>query len=1085
MRWIVPILLLLASSGVKAWIAQAAGGGIYEDVVLEVLDIGERSYDGGNALAVSLSVPLDSTTNHSGYFNVTRSGGDRIDGDWVLSESGSTLYFPYIEPRSQYTVTVYQGLTASNGSVLARTYIVNLETRDIASALTFGGRGLILPSENSPGLPVVTVNVSEADIEFHRVHTAEIVKFMGSFYGNGLQNAYDLKRFTEYCTLVYSGRFRLDPPLNKRRTANIPITDIKELSEPGLYLAVMKQPGTYDYRLETTCFMISDLGLHARSYRAQIDVYVQSLASGDPLSGVEVKLWGEKGGVLARSITSPRGVAVFNIPPGQARLITASSGPHFSVLELNGPALDLSEFEVGGRQQQPMESFISAPRDIYRPGETVVLSMLLRSGDGELMPNFPVPCAIKGPGNKSVREFVWHSSGKGGYYQYEYKIPDTAATGTYQLVPTVGGTFGEPFRFKVEEFLPERMELEFEDHGVGPRFIKPEEELQIGLRGIYLYGAPANGNRLSSSVRYFLARKPLSALSGYLFGDEAATDNRGTFELDDLLLDQQGAASLQITPRWRGTSSPLSVEVNCSLHESGGRPVSRRVQYIVWPAESLIGLRPLFGEDDLETVGTASYEVIAATREGVLVPASGLQYKFIRSERDYFWVYDEFRGWRQDHTDKSYTVLSGTLAVTSDTPTQLDLPVENGHYRLEIKQPESGTVTAHEFNVGNYWQYGREKSEIRPDSLAMFLDKQRYKGGDTARLTISSPHPGKGFVVVEADEPLWSAPLEIIDGPVDIEIPVDPAWKRHDIYVSAMVLRPVSVPEKINANRAMGVVHLPLDRERRRLEVAVESSETIEPSTLLAVNLKVRDADDQPVGHAMVTLAAVDVGALNVTAYPVPDPFVAFFGKRRYGVESHDLYSKVIEAMEGKTASLSFGGDADLSRGGTKPKSEVRIVSLFNGPVELDPNGHGTVELDIPDFNGRLRLAALAFSDDKFGSSGAQVTVAAPVVAELGLPRFLAPGDESTITLDLVNMTEIRQKISWRLDTDEELRLDQQQGSADLAAGEKIIFPCLLTTVGHLPSAALKLTVTHTGEGESPKSFTRQYRLGIRPPYPA
>jgi uncharacterized protein YfaS (alpha-2-macroglobulin family) len=50
------------------------------------------------------------------------------------------------------------------------------------------------------------------------------------------------------------------------------------------------------------------------------------------------------------------------------------------------------------------------------------------------------------------------------------------------------------------------------------------------------------------------------------------------------------------------------------------------------------------------------------------------------------------------------------------------------------------------------------------------------------------------------------------DGGTTVDIPLDKAWRRHDLYVSVMVLRPGSAGEKVTPARALGLVHLPLER---------------------------------------------------------------------------------------------------------------------------------------------------------------------------------------------------------------------------------------------------------------------------------
>ncbi len=49
---------------------------------------------------------------------------------------------------------------------------------------------------------------------------------------------------------------------------------------------------------------------------------------------------------------------------------------------------------------------------------------------------------------------------------------------------------------------------------------------------------------------------------------------------------------------------------------------------------------------------------------------------------------------------------------------------------------------------------------------------------------------------------------------------------------------------------------------------------------------------------------------------------------------------------------------------------------------------------------------AQAWTADDFGSSEDKVVVAAPVIAELNMPRFLASGDTTRLALDLSNLTD-------------------------------------------------------------------------------
>src|SRR5205823_6462030 len=81
-----------------------------------------------------------------------------------------------------------------------------------------------------------------------------------------------------------------------------------------------------------------------------------------------------------------------------------------------------------------------------------------------------------------------------------------------------------------------------------------------------------------------------------------------------------------------------------------------------------------------------------------------------------------------------------------------------------------------------------------------------------------------------------------------------------------------------------------------------------------------------------------------------------------------------------------------------------RVVALFSGIVRVDGGGAATVHFDIPDFQGQLRLMAVAFAAHKVGSASGAVTVRDPVVTIVSLPRFLAPGDTAQIGVVINNL---------------------------------------------------------------------------------
>ncbi len=154
---------------------------------------------------------------------------------------------------------------------------------------------------------------------------------------------------------------------------------------------------------------------------------------------------------------------------------------------------------------------------------------------------------------------------------------------------------------------------------------------------------------------------------------------------------------------------------------------------------------------------------------------------------------------------------------------------------------------------------------------------------------------------------------------------------------------------------------------------------------------------------AYLTVAAVDEGILQLTDFATPDPIQYFLGKRRLGMQLLDLYGKLIETG-GQPGVLKVGGDADSRQLDASGIRTVKTLALFSGPVALDANGQARIPLALPDFNGQLRLMAVAWDRNRLGRAEAAPLVRDPLVARVYLPRFLAPEDESRVTVTVQNL---------------------------------------------------------------------------------
>lgn len=1042
-----------------------------------VVQANARQYRDAPALALVFSGPLAPKANWQSWLSVSE-GGKQVQGEWILADDGRTLYFPNVQPDKSYEVSLKAGL---GPSPLRWT----LKTRPLETGASFTASGMVLPLRDELRLPISAVNVDEVNIDFFRVDAEYLPRFLAEYRpGAGMGN-WELEQITQRAKRVFSGRYALELDANRRETRLINVKE-PQLAEAGVYFAVMSPLGNYDWRKETTYFAVSDMGLSARRYRDELEVFVSSLASADPLKDVQLSLLDQKGNRLQVQTTDPQGHRRFDQVQG-ARLLLAEQGKHLAVLRLDGAALDLSTFDLGTQPWQAQQLYLFSGRDLYRPGERLDSEILLKGQDGQLLPGMAVELEVKQPDGQLLEQKRLLPDNLGAAH-YGLHLPEDAPLGrwTINLKTAAGSRFEWPFL--VEEFLPERLKLQL---GKGPdgEVTDLGAALTLPLQGDYLYGAPASATKAKAEVKLSRATMPFTQWQEFTLGDVLLAEQARDLEPRSLTLDAQGQGTFSLADELDGVRAlgPLEVAYRVSLSEPGGRAVNRsRTQY-GWPAGSQWpALKADFVAERVEGGKPLPFQILNLDAQGQPV-AGAVKVRLINEYRDYYWHYADGEGWKYEFNSQPYLEQEQTLQLDGKGPTLLTLQLAAGWYRLEVENSQ-GHQSSLRVEIGSYaWGGGGEQA--RPDKIAITLDKRAYQAGDKANVTLVAPRPGKRLLLVEDGDGLrWWQRIELKgaggdakDARGEFEIPVSPEWLRHDLHISAQIAAPDSdskpVSQKsVQSLRSVGLVPLTLDREARRLPLTLSAPDKAVPLTRLEVT-----ATSTPNSQGRVVLAAVDRGVLNISDYQPLDPFEIFFGRKRFAQDLFDNYGQVIPPQDGKLARLNYGGDrAPLKKGGAL-ESRVEIAALWSGEVSFDEQGKAVIPLELPNFNGELALMALAWNEQQVGEAERAVKVVAPLVAEIGWPRFGARGDETRALVQLRNMSGEDQTLSlvWTLNGGLKAN-GELPGTLSLKNGEEQWLTLPLTVTGASGVASLQLAA-------SGKDFaiSRDWTLPLRSPWPA
>lgn len=423
---------------------------------LTLLDASEVQLDGAATLVLTFSIPLQPDQDFSRSVHLVDKKSGKVDGAWELAPNLKELRLRHLEPKRDLIVSVDPTLTALNTATFGTSFEKTIATRDVAPSIGFASRGSLLPGKVVAGLPVMALNVDNVDVNFFRIKPESLSAFVSQWeYRNSLSN-WESDELLKMADLVYSGRFDLNPARNTREKLLLPLADIKPLQQPGVYVAVMNQAGHYSYSNAATLFTLSDIGVSAHRYHNRLDVFTQSLENGAAQSGIEVQLLNAKGQTLAQAKSDGQGHVTLQTDKEAALLLARKEG-QTTLLDLKLPALDLAEFAIAGAPGFSKQFFMFGPRDLYRPGETVILNALLRDGDGRPLAEQPVKLEVVQPDGQVISSRM--SQPVNGLYQFTWPLDAGAPTGMWHIRASTGDNQPREWDFHVEDFMPERMAL--------------------------------------------------------------------------------------------------------------------------------------------------------------------------------------------------------------------------------------------------------------------------------------------------------------------------------------------------------------------------------------------------------------------------------------------------------------------------------------------------------------------------------------------------------------------------------------------------------------------------------------------------
>ncbi len=990
---------------------------------MQVLNVYTKLVESRGTVEVLFSEVLDFDQKIDGYVSLKQ---DKKDINvTVVKQSDRIILTGDLLSGKVYELFLKKGIRNKHGNILEKDYKESVEISDVSPHMAFAESSNIYTTRGNNKIRIRSVNYKSVFVEVIKIEEENIGHFIQEEgfkpYRWGINNSYFSRKTLEQ-------KFEINSKKNKWVETDLDLSKIVGENKKGMFainisgrdnLSSTNHNPTQDN--DTKTIIITDLGMtYKRESGDKHKVIVTNLLTGKPEDGCQVKVFDRQNIVLASGVSNSMGMFEFKLEGKEyessyeryVRVITAENRNSVSVLYPDHMQWNTSTFDVGGVEENKAgNSFVYTERGVYRPGDEINFSLILRSGDGTFPTDQPVNVEIYNPkGTKKVSKTL--KTGKDGFYSFAYSTTRDDQTGTWLLKYSSAGISGS-HSFKVETVVAERLKVELETND--DVISKNDRTFAVKVNSQYLFGAPASNLRYKLSAEISKMSKEVKTLPGYLFDDVTTSFKKQNSTIGKGKLDKDGHKTVSWKiPDFSSASTSLVAKLTGEVIDNGGR-ASKAVSYVdIDPYKYYVGVKLA---DDMHIRRTNKVKVVLIDAAGKLVPGENLTLNIYRKSR--YWWYERGRTNRNSYkANKEVSLVYSRNLKTTTEPLEVDVDISTwGEYLIEVTHNISKGHTAARYFYP-YW-YGSKKNGAMDDGiLALKTDKKTYKSGEEVRVQFDAPENSVVLVGLESKGKMlktyWDAP-SIKNGKGEISFRVDDTMIPNG-YCTVSVIQPVENENDLPV-RTYGVIPISVFDEKTRNKITISSAKSFKSNKKFKVELQTDRKQ-----KSQVTIAVVDEGLLSLTNFRSPDPWNYFYRKIMHSVKSYDNYGFVSGIAKGDPyKSFLVGGDLEARGAGLakdlrkrkelndllEQKDRFKPVCMFSGILETDENGHLVHEFTMPEYIGAVRIMAVLVDGESYDSAEKTVPVKEDLMVKATLPRFLNMNNKFTIPVEVFKDKDI------------------------------------------------------------------------------
>ncbi len=1006
-----------------------------------------------------------------------------------ITDEGFDVHSDAFDASKSYDITINKNLRGKIGGILPDIYTSNIGFGQLEPQISFiNTKGVYLSSQGNKNIEIRITNLEKVKLVVSRIYENNLLaaehygyqpkdKDDGDDYEGG-EDEYE----SDYYEASYRNQMDLGdvimekeidtrtlPRIGNNRVLHFDVED-KLPNFKGIYH--IKVRSLEDYWVADSRFVsLSDVGLMAREGKDKILIFSNSIKTAQPQEGVNVTVYGNNNQLLGNGTTDKDGVAEVSIVRNdiagfKPAMIIAKTAADFNYLPFATTKVGTSRFDVGGKRSNStgLDAFIYGERDIYRPGETMHAAVIIRDKTWQPVADGQGEMKLSVPNGKELATDRKTLNNQGAA-EAAMPLPKAAITGSYSLeVYTGNDVLLGSKNLRVEEFMPDRIKVAAK---LDKPFLLPGQTTTLSINATNFFGPPAANRNYETEIQ--VKQKTFSSDKYSHYNFDLANQNTFFDKVQRQGKTDAGGNAVETydVPDMYQNLGILQAKFFTTVFDETGRPVNRAQSVDIYTQDWFAGVADDgYGYYPLNQ--QIKFALIALNKDGntvngpVSIKVIKHEYRTVLTKSgDYF----RYESQKEDKEIGAYNVtISGTGSAFPFTPGK------PGDYELRVYKQGAANYVSKAFYSYGFWG-GNDNAAFQVDTeghIDIEVDKAVYKTGETAKVLFKTPFNGRLLVTTEQDKVISHQYLEATNRSATMELKMT-SDNLPNVYISATLIKPHQMSD-MPLTVANGFKSVAVEEDNRKIDLQITAQGKVRSHTHQKVSVKAAPG-------AMVTLAAVDNGVLQVSDYKTPQPYEFFYAKRALEVNSYNIYPLLFPEIRGKMSST--GGDGyDLERR-TNPirNTRVKLVSYWSGIAQADGSGNAAFEFDVPQFSGEIRLMAVAAKGERFGGKDLSMTVADPLVLSTALPRFISPGDTVSVPVTITNTTAKAATATAQLSLAAPLQV-VGGASQSISLAPNAEAQAMFKIVAGAALQPSKVTVTVNGLGEK---FVDETDITVRP----